>query len=836
MKLKAMRFYRFLLLLSLLEGIHASTYSQNIKSPEEFLGYPLGRHFTYHHRVVDYFTHVADNSDKVQLYKYGTTNERRDLLVAYVSAPQNLAKLEEIRKNNLRRAGLAEGDIQNDEIAIVWLSYNVHGNEANSTETAMKVVHALATDKKYEQWLENVVIILDPCLNPDGRDRYVNWYNQLAAIKPNPDINSWEHREGWRHGRSNHYLFDLNRDWVWQTQIESQQRVKLYNDWLPHVHVDFHEQFFNSRYYFAPAAEPQHQLITKWQKEFQEIVGKNNAKYFDERGWLYFTRESFDLLYPGYGDTYPTFNGAIGMTYEMPGHSRAGLAVKTRRGDTLTLADRIEMHFTASIATIEASWKNRGKLTHEFSAFFHGHSAEEGYVILKSDKRDEINELVGLLDKNKIQYKMCASSKRVKAYSYAQDKQTELAIRENDVVVPLNQPKAVLAKVLFERNTKLADSLTYDITAWSLPFVYGLNAWRYDGKLELKAFVRQKPEISMPDKEVYAFLLNWSSIRDARFLNSVLKADIKVNYASRPFELKGKKFNAGSLVITRYDNEKQWGKYESLLLKLAKEQGRELVPVYSGADTSPFNLGSEKVRYLENPRIALLAGEGISSLNFGEIWYFLEQETSAMFDIIEKSTFSHIDFDDYDVLILASGSYSDMQSEEGFRKLDTWVRGGGTVILFGNAIRGFTGEKKFALERNKGDDETEEKKPVLYPYAEDERENIRKFIQGGIIRLEMDNTHPLAFGYEKEYYTLKTGSQSYKFLKDGWNVGYIPAGGKAVAGFVGAESKEKLPKSLVFGVEQRGGGRVVYFVDDPLFRAFWQNGKLLVANAIFFGR
>ncbi len=831
-----MRFYRFLLFVLLSGGINATSYSQTIQSPEEFLGYPLGRHFTYHHLVVDYFAHIADNSEKVRLYKYGTTNERRDLLVAYVSSPKNLANLEEIRKNNLRRAGLENGEIQDDDIAIVWLSYNVHGNEANSTETAMKVAYALATDKKYAQWLEHVVVIIDPCLNPDGRDRYVNWYNQVAAVRPNPDINSWEHHEGWRQGRSNHYLFDLNRDWVWQTQVESRQRVKLYNEWLPHVHVDFHEQFFNSRYYFAPAAEPQHQLITKWQKEFQDIVGKNNARYFDEQGWLYFTRESFDLLYPGYGDTYPTFNGAIGMTYEMPGHSMAGLAVKTRRGDTLTLADRIDMHFTASIATIEASYENRSKLTHEFSAFFHGHGAGKGYVVLKNDKTDEVNELVSLLDKNRIQYKMCAASKRVKAYAYARDVQEEVTVSENDILVPLDQPKAVLAKVLFERNTRLADSLTYDITAWSLPFVYGLNAWRYDGKLDAKEYEAKKAEIPKPEKEVYAFLLNWTSIIDAKFLNVILQNGVKVNYANRPFDLKGKKFNAGSLVITRYDNEKQWEKYKSILLKLAEEQNRNLVPVYSGAETSPFDLGSEKIHYLKNPKIALLAGEGISSLNFGEIWYFLEQETSARFDIIEKTTFSYIDLDDYDVLILASGGYGDLQNEDGFNKLDKWVKGGGTVILFGNAIRGFTGEKKFSLEKNKDKEEENEEKPVLYPYADDERENIKKFIRGGIIRLELDNTHPLAFGYGKEYYTLKTSNQSYKFLKDGWNVGYIPAGGKAIAGFVGTESKDKLPESLVFGVEHRGRGKVVYFVDDPLFRAFWQNGKLLLANAIFFDR
>ena len=321
---------------------------QNLKSPSEFLCYSLGTKFTYHHKVIDYFDYVESQSDRVVLYQYGQTYERRELKVAYISSPDNLKNIEAIRKNNLRRTGLKDENPQESDIAIIWLSYNVHGNEANSTETSMKVLYELASgrESRYNEWLEKLVIVMDPCLNPDGRDRYTNWYNQVANLSPNQNVETREHHENWSHGRSNHYLFDLNRDWVWQTQIESEHRLKLYNEWMPQVHIDFHEQYYNSQYYFAPAAQPMHELITDWQKEFQNIVGKSNGRYFDEKGWLYFTRETFDLLYPGYGDTYPMFNGAIGMTYEMPGHSTSGLAVTTNKGDTLTLSDRINMHYT----------------------------------------------------------------------------------------------------------------------------------------------------------------------------------------------------------------------------------------------------------------------------------------------------------------------------------------------------------------------------------------------------------------------------------------------------------------------------------------------------------
>lgn len=828
--------YAFSLFFTLVFSTGIYTYAQTIDSPSDFLGYPIGTKFTYHHKVVDYFQYVANKSDKVQLYEYGQTYERRELKVAYISSPENLKKLDEIRINNLKRTGLIDGSPKDDEVAIIWLSYNVHGNEANSTETSMKVLYELATgkDKRYTDWLDKLVIIIDPCLNPDGRDRYTNWFNQVSNKSINPNINAREHHEDWANGRSNHYLFDLNRDWVWQTQIESKQRLKLYNDWLPHVHVDFHEQFFNSQYYFAPAAEPMHELITDWQKEFQGVVGKNNARYFDEKGWLYFTRETFDLLYPAYGDTYPTFNGAIGMTYEMPGHSTAGLAIKTNKGDTLTLNDRIDMHFTTSLSTLETCYQNRRSLLKEYSDFYDQNSGKEEFYILKSNRQDRIGLLIELLDNNKIIYKTVPKSKSLKAFSFDENETKSILLNVNDLVVPIDQPKSTLVKVLFEKNTKLSDTLTYDITAWSLPFMYGLNAYQFTGKLEVSEYT--SPIISKPKttENPYAYLLNWTSIKDAKFLSTLLNHGFKVNYSTKSFSYNGSNYSAGSLIINRIDNEKEL--FAKKLIPLAEKQKRNLVAVESGASISSIDLGSHKINYLKKPRIAMLAGKGIETLNFGDLWYFFEQELNYPIDIIKTDIMDYIDLDDYDILVLASGRYSSLQNENGFKKIDSWIKGGGNLILLENAIDGFIGENKFALEKNdsKKDKEEEDSDPVLYSFENNERENLKNYIQGGIIKLKLDNSHPLAYGYDKYYYTLKNNSSSYGFLNDGWNVGYITTPKERVAGFVGSETKKLLKKNMVFGVEQRGRGNVIYFADNPNFRSFWQNGKLFLANAIFF--
>ena len=302
---------------------------------------------------------------------------------------------------------------------------------------------------------------MDPCLNPDGRDRYVNWFTSVVGNKLNADPLSREHSEPWPGGRTNHYNFDLNRDWAWQSQIETQNRIKKYNEWLPQVHVDFHEQGYNNPYYFAPAAEPFHEVITAWQRDFQTQIGKNNAKYFDEAGWLYFTKERFDLFYPSYGDTYPTYNGAIGMTFEQGGHSRGGLAVVTQDGDTLTLTDRLNHHYTTSLSTIEISSLNAAKLQKEFRKYFNdavsSPTGEFKSYIIKADGGDRQERLRALMDRNGIDWSY-ANAGNASGMNYSTGKTESFKIAEGDVVINVNQPKSNFIRVLFERNSKLSDS------------------------------------------------------------------------------------------------------------------------------------------------------------------------------------------------------------------------------------------------------------------------------------------------------------------------------------------------------------------------------------------
>jgi hypothetical protein len=825
------KLYPLLLCLSCI----CTAFAQGLQSPAEFLGYPLGSQYTYHYRVVEYVKHVAQNSKKVKLVPYGTTNEGRPLLVAFVGSEENVAHLEEIRQHNLYLAGLSTGPATlSSAPAIVWLSYNVHGNETSSSEAAMQTLYDMVNpaNNRTQAWLKNTLVVIDPCLNPDGRDRYVNFYNQVRNAVPDPDPASREHIEPWPGGRVNHYYFDLNRDWAWQTQKEVQGRVGLYNKWLPQVHVDFHEQGYNNPYYFAPAAEPFHKDITPWQREFQTIIGKNNAKYFDQNGWLYFTKEVFDLLYPSYGDTYPLYNGSIGMTYEQGGGPAGGLAVTMRSGDTLTLADRIAHHHSNGLSTIETASNNATKVLEEYKKYFDNSRTNppgtyKTYVI-KNDNIDKLTKLTEMLDRNQIKYGY-GVSRTVNGYNYFSGKTENYTINATDMVIDAHQPKAVLLTVLLEPKTFIADSNTYDITAWSLPYAYGLKAYGLTETLKpAEPTLVSKPAVALNDK-AYAYVAKWHSVEDVKFLSALLQKGVKVRFASQAFEAGGKKFDAGSLIITRAGNSKP--DFNSLVMKMANIYHRDLVSLNTGFSEKGADLGSSAVGYISKPRVMLVSGEGVSANDMGEIWHFFEQQIGYPVTIIRYQDLSRIKMSDYNVAIFPDGRYANFPTE----KIQNWIGEGGKLIAMGGAIGQFADKKGFALKTK--DDKKEEnatkKVPDLGTYNSRDRESIKNNVPGAIYKVYLDNTHPLGYGYPSFYYTLKIGDDIYDYLEDGGvNVGVLKKD-SYVSGFVGQKAKEKLNSGLLFGVQSLGRGSVVYLTDDLLFRSFWENGKLMFSNAIF---
>ncbi len=803
--------------------------SQHLQKPSDFLGYGLGTQFSRHHQVVDYFKYVANKlPNQVKLENYGETYERRPLMVAYVSSEDNIHNLETIRKNNLNNTDLNRNVSSNTDTAIVWLSYNVHGNEASSTEAAMKTLFKLLTEK--QDWLKNTIVIIDPCLNPDGRDRYVNWFNETGSVPYDINQQASEHNEPWPGGRPNHYLFDLNRDWAWATQIESASRLKIYNKWLPHIHVDFHEQGINEPYYFAPAAEPFHEIITNWQRDFQTQIGKNHAKYFDSKGWLYFTKERFDLLYPSYGDTYPTYMGAIGMTYEQAGHGRAGLGILNDEGNVLTLTDRIAHHTTTGLSTVEIASQNAKKLNAEFVKFFNNSSLKYKSYVLQGNA-DKIESLKRLLDKHEIKYGYAQDGK-VSGYNYTTSSQGQMDVSSEDLVVSTNQPKGKMVKVLFEPHTKLSDSITYDITAWSIPYAYGLNAMACKSLVQSNT-IAQKAINNTINKTATGYIISWNHLKDAEFLANLLKQNIKIRFTEKPLKTEGKSFNRGALIIVRGDNKKI-DDFDNVLLKSANKYNRVWHAVQSGFSTNGPDFGSPEIKLVNKQSIAMLSGKGTSSLNYGALWHFFEKQLHYPVTSVNTEDFGGLDLNKFDVLIIPGGNYKSVLNDNGLKKIKAWVTKGGKVIAMNNALKAFANKKGFKLKTSDTNKKGKDTSNII-PYSNRERESIKNLISGAIFKTKVDNTHPMAFGYNNTYFSLKLGSSSYKLLEaNNFNVAYLGDNTTQISGFAGSNTLKKLKNSLIFGEERIGKGSMIYMVDDVMFRSFWENGKLFLVNAIFF--
>lgn len=829
-------------LLLLLNVVHFSSgQSTELQSPDQFLQYPLGSRFTPHYLLVEYFRHAAGASDKIKLVDYGKTYELRPLIAAIISSPQNINRVEEIRQNNLRRTGLQTGNVKEDDIAIVYLSYSIHGNEAAGSESSMAVLYDLIKGStEIDQWLSNTVVIIDPCLNPDGYSRYSQWNNSVSNIPFNANPESLEHHEPWPGGRTNHYYFDLNRDWAWQTQKESRERIAFYRQWMPHVHADLHEMSGGSSYYFAPAAQPYHPYLTPWQSEFQIEIGKNHASYFDKKGWRYFTKEFFDLFYPSYGDTYPMLSGAIGMTYEQAGSSGAGRALLLGNNDTLKLSDRIAHHHVTSLSTIEVSSRNASRLVKAFADYYKNSVSDPAgrynyYVIKRSDNSGRIPDLLSLLERNDIRYAMLSEDhKQIKGFSYSAGEEKTFIQQKGDIIIPSAQPKSALLNALFEPEAELVDSLTYDITAWSVPMAYGLNV--YATNESMNAVPYKKDQVTSIDfkNSAYAYAIPWGSVASSRLLASILRDDIMARYATEDFEVNAIHYDAGTIVVMRADN-RNFPDLDATLEEKFKNAEVPVSAISTGFVHSGKDLGSGSYVPIRIPNVLTVSGKGVSSLGVGQVWHFFEEELQYPVHIIDVQNFNDIDIDHYNVIVLPEGSY--MLDNDLVKKMTAWARGGGQVIAIGSAIRQLAGKEGIAIKSKV--DFPEENPPLEEPahfpeaYNTVPRKSMSGEIAGAVFRTHIDPSHPLSFGLGENYWTLKTSPSLYAWLPSGGNAVYLNDQQQHY-GFTGSKVLAKINKTLVAGREQMGKGGIVYLTDNPLFRSFWNSGKVLFSNAIFF--
>ena len=828
-------FFSFCIMLSVVFSGHAQ-----VQSPSEFLP-SYGKQITHYHQVENYFKQLTEKSTLIKHQKYGVTPELRDLNVFFISTPENLANLEQIRNNNLAAIGLSKnGNQMIGDKLIVWLSFNVHGNEFAGTESAMTVAYELVNPKNIEtkKWLENTIVILDPCINPDGYSRYGNWLREISGKNTHPGLSDREHMEVWPGGRYNHNIFDLNRDWAWQTQPESQQRVALYNQWMPQVHTDVHEMGYESPYFFPPSAEPIHEFIEKYQKDFHNVLGKNMSQKFDAQNWMYNTSERFDLFYPSYGDTYPAYNGAVGMTLEQGGIG-AGRAVMMSNGNIVTIQDRLTHHATAVLTVVESAAAQADVLLKGFRGFMNNSrkTVKGNYKMYVLKNNPKLIQLADLLKKNNIEFSYADASMKASGYNYSAKSEKGFTIEPNDLIVKVDQPKAVFTQVLFEPNQKLNDSLSYDITAWALPLAYGVEGYALKNSLGFKTKASiEITEKTVPQK-VYAFHIPWNNRISAQVLSLLHQNNIRVRSAMNKSIFGDVTVEPGGLLVTKADNPKvvDFEKTISDLIKIKTDYNY----INTGFSSNAKDVGSENFNLLKAPKVVLLSGKGVGSTEFGATWFYIQETINYPVSVVEVNNFNRLKLMDYNTLILADGDYT--FSEDQQKKIEQWVKNGGKVIAMNGALSLFDGKDGYALSPFANEDDKlsaeKEKDSValnerFLDFHNTERREISKSIPGAIIENLLNKTHPLSFGLGDKYFSLKTDSNHYSLLKNAVNVAYVPKDYKSY-GFIGSQVKKKLNNTVSFAVEHKGDGTIVYMVDNPLFRGFWENGIVLFNNALF---
>ena len=814
----------------------------------EFFGIPLGQRFTPHRDVMDYCQMLAEKSPRVALQKYGESVEGRDLVLLLISSEENLSRWEEIRQSQMLLADPVQlqrqknGDLDTvleDLPAVVWLSYNVHGDESSATEAALATMHQLVdgAGKRWESIRENTLVVVDPLLNPDGRERYLQWYNSVRAHPADPDPMAREHSPPSPSGRTNHYYFDLNRDWAWQSQPETRQRIAEYLRWQPLVHVDFHEMSPNSTYFFFPPEEPFNANIPADRISWSETFGKSNAQAFDRFGWKYYTGEQFDLFYPAYGDSWPTLNGAIGMTYEQGGGGRAGLAYRRSNGEILTLVDRLHHQHVAGLATVECASDHHEKLQRDFYSFreqtiFAGRNGEVSQFIFPPAEDDHRRQaLVDLLGRQGIQ--MVTTMDEVVTEGLFDHFGKEVGVRKlppGTIVVPMDQAQGRLAMTLLEREAKVGEAYFYDVAAWSLPLTYGVETLVAKDPINgilIPYSPRNDSAGRVEGSGNLAFLHRWTGLPSAKALRQLQERGQSVDLVTDDIEIQGHRYPAGTLVVRVRGDETQ-----KVVQEVAEATGTFFRGTDSGwTDVGP-DLGSDRFPTLAHARIAVLGPDAVSSYGYGAVWSFLEQEMGIPFTAISESALRR-GLDDFDVLVLPSGLGSSTLGESTRESLRNWIRSGGVCIALGSSALRVAGKNGLvSRELLDNQESSPEENPQPRTRTEIREEQRKEQVPGNIVALDMDREHPLGYGIPERIHGYVSSTRIFRVQGDGQDVAVLPGKSPVVSGFISEQNQRRLGGGVWLACERSGRGQVVLFAGDPLFRSFWRQTSEVFLNAL----
>lgn len=813
-------------------------FDSSIPSPSEFLGYEIGTWHTRYDLIVKYFEKLDELSPRAELSIIGQTHEQRPKVILTISKEANMSNLEEIRQKQVQLASPGEEmpDISSMP-AIIHLGYGVHGNEPSSAEAAMLTAYWLLASQSdlAKNLLENSVVHIDPTVNPDGRDRHSLWANSNKGFPPVADPNDREHNEAWPAGRTNHYWFDLNRDWLPLAHPESQSKIDWYHTWYPNVTTDFHEMGTNSTYFFEPTKPFGSENPVVPRKNYEDInirFAKYFERYMNEIQSLYWTKEVFDNSYPGYGSTYPDIQGGLGLVFETA--SSRGHVQESQRGQ-ITFAFTIRNHVVNSLATMEAALDNREFMHEYLREFFDTAISEAKSSPIKNyvfgDKYDQSRNTLFVKFLMDHQIEVYENNRDVSAGGYDFE-------AGKSWVVPTEQPQYRMVRTMFEYVDEFADSVFYDASAWTMAAAYGMpfvaNAGSGKGeKLETIDF----PSFDFPGNKAYAYLIDWSDFYAPKFLYHAQKEGIHVEQVNGPFTAQTnagpKDFPPGTLMIPMGFQKLSAEEVSSKLKAIAEKTHQEVYATETGMNLKGIDLGSNLVGALELPKVLMVVGDGVSSYDAGAIWYLMDSQIGMPITKVNSDDLGRLNLFDYTSIILPSGNYSGL-NENFVNHFKDWINRGGTVISSGSASlwlqrQGITNEKPVTLEEPKED-------PKALPFADRRNFEGAKAVGGSIYMAQLDLTHPIAYGYQLE--TLPVYRNTSIFIQPSADKYLTPVrytSDPFLGGYISDENLKKLSQSASVIISPSGRGRVIHFFDNPVFRGTWFGTNKLLFNAIFFG-
>ncbi|TAI49423.1 M14 family zinc carboxypeptidase [Flagellimonas allohymeniacidonis] len=805
------------------------TYDSNIPKPVDIIGHEVGEWHVTHDKLIFYMQELARVSDRISIENRGKTFEGRPILLLTVTTPQNHQRIETIRQQHI---SMTEGDAGVDTSQmpiVVYQGFSIHGNEASGANASLAYAYYLAAAEgaEIESMLSNMVILLDPSFNPDGLQRFAYWANVHRSQNLNPDTNEREYHEVWPGGRTNHYWFDMNRDWLPVQLPESRARIESFHKWLPNILTDHHEMGTNSTFFFQPG-EPSrvHPLTPKINQELTKEIGTYHAKALDKIGSLYYSEERYDDYYYGKGSTFPDVNGSIGILFEQ-GSSRGH--IQESENGILTFPFTVRNQFTTALSTIEAAKNMRTKIL-DYQKQYYADLRNEAVrnkskAIIFGDSKDAARawHLAEILHRHKIKFHELASDVTIGGKTYK---------KGHGYIVPLNQKNPRLINAMFEKRTTFKDSLFYDVSAWTFPLSFNLDYANLNTLTNAGAAITEMPTLSggVDKRSNYAYLFEWHEYYTPRILNKILEKGLRAKTARTPFSLEGKEYDYGTIMVPVQNQKLDSGELYSFLNDVAKESKVQVTGVSTGL-TQGIDLGSNDFEPIKKQKVAILVGDGIRSYDAGEIWHLFDTRYDMKITKIDTRYFDDVDLSKYTDLIVPSGWNGDILNKEESEKIKTWVKNGGTVIGFRNAANWFNKNEMLKLKMRK---DTLVAKNI--PFDQKSNFNGAQVTGGAIFEAKLDRSHPVSYGYKNDRVSLFRNTNIYlEPEKDSYNNPIQYTNNPLQSGYISEENAELIKNTVPFKVKRMGKGRVVLFTDNTNFRAFWYGTNKLMMNVIFFG-